>query len=142
MSGNQAIELDCPDGVGTGPTGTLSAQQSRDLGGFEVRRALPALKRQMVGPLPFFDRAGPAEWLISQGIDVRSPPGWRWSVAVNGVQPHCNAAAGSLGGGQMHQSMDLRQAKRRDSQCPSRDHRECPVIIHLDTSSYKTEDML
>ena len=37
--------------------------RARDLGGFEVRRALPAPKRQMVGPFIFFDQMGPAEFL-------------------------------------------------------------------------------
>ena len=38
--------------------------RARDLGGFEVRRALPAAHRQMVGPFIFFDQMGPAEFLI------------------------------------------------------------------------------
>ena len=46
----------------------------RDLGGFEVRRALPSAQRQMVGPFIFFDQAGPAELLVGQGIDVRPHP--------------------------------------------------------------------
>ncbi|MEY8842724.1 pirin family protein, partial [Cribrihabitans sp. XS_ASV171] len=48
--------------------------RARDLGGFEVRRALPAPKRQMVGPFIFFDQMGPAEFLTGQGIDVRPHP--------------------------------------------------------------------
>src|SRR5262245_53889497 len=46
----------------------------RDLGGFEVRRALPAAGKQMVGPFIFFDQMGPAEFLIGTGIDVRPHP--------------------------------------------------------------------
>ncbi|HEX2842964.1 pirin family protein [Hyphomicrobium sp.] len=46
----------------------------RDLGGFEVRRALPAAAKQMVGPFIFFDQMGPAEFLIGSGIDVRPHP--------------------------------------------------------------------
>jgi redox-sensitive bicupin YhaK (pirin superfamily) len=46
----------------------------RDLGGFEVRRALPAAETQMVGPFIFFDQMGPAEFLIGNGIDVRPHP--------------------------------------------------------------------
>ncbi len=46
----------------------------RDLGGFEVRRALPSAERQMVGPFIFFDQAGPAELLVGNGIDVRPHP--------------------------------------------------------------------
>ncbi len=48
--------------------------RARDLGGFEVRRALPATERQMVGPFIFFDQMGPAEFLLTGGIDVRPHP--------------------------------------------------------------------
>ncbi len=48
--------------------------RARDLGGFEVRRALPAAGRQMVGPFIFFDQAGPSEFLLGEGIDVRPHP--------------------------------------------------------------------
>ena len=64
----------------TGPAADGSAvalvivPRARDLGGFEVRRALPATKRQMVGPFIFFDQMGPAEFLTGEGIDVRPHP--------------------------------------------------------------------
>lgn len=45
-----------------------------DLGEMTVRRALPTIKRQMVGPFIFFDQMGPAEFLTNQGIDVRPHP--------------------------------------------------------------------
>jgi redox-sensitive bicupin YhaK (pirin superfamily) len=48
--------------------------RARDLGGFEVRRALPSVQRQMVGPFIFFDQMGPAEFLTGQGVDVRPHP--------------------------------------------------------------------
>jgi redox-sensitive bicupin YhaK (pirin superfamily) len=48
--------------------------RARDLGGFEVRRALPAAEKQMIGPFIFFDQMGPAEFLIGGGIDVRPHP--------------------------------------------------------------------
>ena len=48
--------------------------RSVDLGEMKVRRALPSLKRQMVGPFIFFDQMGPAEFLTNQGIDVRPHP--------------------------------------------------------------------
>src|SRR3954462_747592 len=48
--------------------------RARDLGGFEVRRALPSARRQMVGPFIFFDQMGPAEFITGQGIDVRPHP--------------------------------------------------------------------
>lgn len=74
MSWNPSIEPGCPDDVGLDAIETLIVPRSRDLGGFEVRRALPAPKRQMVGPFIFFDQAGPAELLTGQGVDVRPHP--------------------------------------------------------------------
>lgn len=74
MSWNPAIEPGCPDEVGIDAIETLIIPRSRDLGDFEVCRALPAPKRQMVGPFIFFDQAGPAEFLPWQGVDVRPRP--------------------------------------------------------------------
>src|SRR3954463_13424736 len=53
---------------------TIIVPRSRDLGGFEVRRALPSAQRQMVGPFIFFDQMGPSEFLLGSGIDVRPHP--------------------------------------------------------------------
>ncbi|GGE94338.1 pirin family protein [Stappia taiwanensis] len=53
---------------------TIIVPRARDLGGFEVRRALPSPKRQMIGPFIFFDQMGPAEFLETGGIDVRPHP--------------------------------------------------------------------
>jgi len=50
------------------------ASRARDLGGFSVRRALPAAGKQMIGPFIFFDQMGPAEFLIGTGMDVRPHP--------------------------------------------------------------------
>ena len=74
MSWNPALTPGCPDAVGADAIETLIIPRTRDLGGFEVRRALPAPKRQMVGPFIFFDQMGPAEFLTDQGIDVRPHP--------------------------------------------------------------------
>ena len=48
--------------------------RAHDVGGFEVRRALPAQQRQMVGPFIFFDQMGPGEFLAGSGLDVRPHP--------------------------------------------------------------------
>jgi redox-sensitive bicupin YhaK (pirin superfamily) len=48
--------------------------RARDLGGFEVRRALPHGRRQMVGPFIFFDQMGPVQFMAGQGLDVRPHP--------------------------------------------------------------------
>lgn len=74
MSWNPALVPTCPSATQMDSIETLIIPRSRDLGGFEVRRALPAPKRQMVGPFIFFDQAGPAEFLSQQGIDIRPHP--------------------------------------------------------------------
>lgn len=48
--------------------------RQRDLGGFVVRRVLPAGGRQMVGPFIFFDHLGPTQFAPGFGIDVRPHP--------------------------------------------------------------------
>lgn len=74
MSWNPALAPGCPDEIGPDAIETLIIPRARDIGGFEVRRALPAPKRQMVGPFIFFDQMGPAEFLTAKGIDVRPHP--------------------------------------------------------------------
>jgi redox-sensitive bicupin YhaK (pirin superfamily) len=46
----------------------------RDLGGFSVRRVLPAPGMQTVGPFIFFDHMGPATFAAGEGVDVRPHP--------------------------------------------------------------------
>jgi redox-sensitive bicupin YhaK (pirin superfamily) len=53
---------------------TVLLPRTHDIGGFEVRRALPAQQRQMVGPFIFFDQMGPGEFLTGKGVDVRPHP--------------------------------------------------------------------
>jgi len=48
--------------------------RARDLGGFLVRRTLPALERRMVGPFIFFDHMGPVGLPAGAGVDVRPHP--------------------------------------------------------------------
>jgi redox-sensitive bicupin YhaK (pirin superfamily) len=74
MSWNPALDPDCPVGDAVDSIETLIIPRARDLGAFEVRRALPAPKRQMVGPFIFFDQMGPAEFVTGQGIDIRPHP--------------------------------------------------------------------
>ncbi|QPH54595.1 pirin family protein [Pontivivens ytuae] len=74
MSWNPALDPHCPTGDEVDAIETLIVPRARDLGGFEVRRALPAPQRQMVGPFIFFDQMGPAEFITEKGIDVRPHP--------------------------------------------------------------------
>ncbi len=67
----------CPDPSNpqtAGALDTLIIPRSRDIGGFSVRRALPAPGRQMVGPFIFLDQMGPADFVTGDGIDVRPHP--------------------------------------------------------------------
>jgi len=48
--------------------------RAHDIGGFEVRRALPASERQMIGPFILFDQMGPGEFMAGHGLDVRPHP--------------------------------------------------------------------
>ena len=45
-----------------------------DLGGFQVRRAVPSLQARSVGPFVFVDHMGPALFEPGRGIDVRPHP--------------------------------------------------------------------
>jgi len=61
----------------TARTGAIELRiesRTRDLGGFEVRRVLPAAERQRVGPFVFFDQMGPSRFAPGRGVDVRPHP--------------------------------------------------------------------
>jgi redox-sensitive bicupin YhaK (pirin superfamily) len=53
---------------------TVIVPRARDLGDFEVRRALPSAQRQMIGPFIFFDQFGPTLLKAGKGMDVRPHP--------------------------------------------------------------------
>ena len=52
----------------------LVAPRVHDLGGFEVRRAVPSIQARSVGPFVFVDHMGPAVFAPGHGIDVRPHP--------------------------------------------------------------------
>ena len=74
MSWSPLLDAAIPIGDAVDAIETVIIARARDLGGFEVRRALPSVQRQMVGPFIFFDQMGPAEFLTGQGVDVRPHP--------------------------------------------------------------------
>ncbi|WP_454690448.1 pirin family protein [Achromobacter aloeverae] len=53
---------------------TIVVPRTSDLGGFEVRRALPSVRKRTVGPFVFLDQMGPALLAAGQGLDVRPHP--------------------------------------------------------------------
>jgi len=75
MSWNPALDPEYPTtDTAIDAIATVIVPRARDLGGFEVRRALPSPQRQMVGPFIFFDQFGPVEFVTGRGIDVRPHP--------------------------------------------------------------------
>lgn len=67
----------CPAPECESESGAIELQiepKSKDLGGFTVRRVLPARARRMVGPFIFFDHMGPADFPPGEGIQVRPHP--------------------------------------------------------------------
>lgn len=60
--------------VPVGPIQQIVPAAPRDIDGFTVARALPALGRRMVGPFAFFDHIGPAALPPGRGLDVRPHP--------------------------------------------------------------------
>ena len=53
---------------------TIISPRVHDLGGFQVRRAVPSLQARSVGPFVFVDHMGPAIFTPGEGIDVRPHP--------------------------------------------------------------------
>lgn len=74
MSLNPCLDPHCPDPDKVDSIETLIVPRARDIGIFEVRRALPSTKRQMVGPFIFSDQVRPVEFLTDKGIDMRPHP--------------------------------------------------------------------
>jgi len=62
------------DAVASDQIELMVIPNAKDIGGFEVRRALPTAKRRLVGPFIFFDRMGPAILRAGQALDVRPHP--------------------------------------------------------------------
>lgn len=53
---------------------TLIVPRTSEVGGLQVRRALPTSKRRLVGPFIFFDRMGPALLRAGEALDVAPHP--------------------------------------------------------------------
>ena len=72
MSHTEAIAPVCT--AQAGGVRLLIESRPKDLGGFSVRRVLPAIDQRTVGPFVFFDEMGPAEFPPGEGINVRPHP--------------------------------------------------------------------
>jgi len=56
------------------PIDVVITPTAKNIGDFDVRRALPARERQRIGPFIFFDQMGPVEFRTGQAMDVRPHP--------------------------------------------------------------------
>ncbi len=74
MTWSEAPAPICGDAAACDPVDVTIVPRSRDIGAFEVRRALPSRERRMVGPFVFFDQMGPAVIRAGHGMDVRPHP--------------------------------------------------------------------
>ncbi|QIA24794.1 pirin family protein [Mesorhizobium sp. AA22] len=62
------------DAVASDQIELMVIPNAKDIGGFQVHRALPTARRRLVGPFIFFDRMGPAILRAGQALDVRPHP--------------------------------------------------------------------
>ncbi len=74
MSFFPGIDPEAGDGFSCDAIEQLIIPRTSDIGGLEVRRALPSRKRRLVGPFIFFDRMGPALLKAGDALDVRPHP--------------------------------------------------------------------
>ncbi len=70
----QAASEPTPLNSDCNPVAVVIEPKSRDIGAFEVRRALPAAECRAVGPFVFLDQMGPAELTPDNLLDVRPHP--------------------------------------------------------------------
>lgn len=56
------------------PVELVVVPRTSDLGGFEVRRALPSRRKRAVGPFVFLDQMGPSDLPAGKGLDVLAHP--------------------------------------------------------------------
>jgi redox-sensitive bicupin YhaK (pirin superfamily) len=57
-----------------GPIDSVIVPRRRDVGGFDVMRALPSAERRAVGPFVFFDQFGPLQLVHGRSLEVRPHP--------------------------------------------------------------------
>ena len=71
---HKKVEQVCELGESCSSVDLVIHSKVKDLGGFSVRRTLPSIHRQMIGPWIFFDHMGPATFEANNGINVRPHP--------------------------------------------------------------------
>jgi redox-sensitive bicupin YhaK (pirin superfamily) len=74
MSWTPTNDPDCVNDRTAGTVETVIVPRRRDVGGFDVMRALPAEERRAVGPFVFFDQFGPFQLMQGRSLEVRPHP--------------------------------------------------------------------
>lgn len=74
MSWHPAEQALCESASSCDPIDMVITPRAHDLGGFTVRRVLPASERRLVGPFIFFDQMGPALLPPERPVAVRPHP--------------------------------------------------------------------
>src|SRR5215467_4952721 len=74
MTWNPANDPQCITDCNSKSIDTVIVPRRRDVGGFDVQRALPSTERRAVGPFVFFDRFGPLKLIDGRSLDVRPHP--------------------------------------------------------------------
>src|SRR5215813_8797804 len=74
MSWQPTTDPECIVESTDGPMDTVIVPRRRDVGGFDVMRALPSAERRAVGPFVFFDQFGPLQLIQGKSLEVRPHP--------------------------------------------------------------------
>ena len=74
MSWQPTTEPECVIDRTGSPIETVILPRRRDVGGFDVMRALPSAEQKAVGPFVFFDQFGPLQLTRGRSLEVRPHP--------------------------------------------------------------------
>lgn len=74
MSWQPTTEPECVVEPTGSPIETVIVPHRRDVGGFDVMRALPSAECRSVGPFVFFDQFGPLQLIDGRSLEVRPHP--------------------------------------------------------------------
>src|SRR5262247_2798189 len=74
MSWNPTNDPECITDCNSASIETVIIPRRRDVGGFDVQRALPSMEHRAVGPFVFFDRFGPLRLIDGRSLEVRPHP--------------------------------------------------------------------
>ncbi len=74
MSWQSTTDPECHTDRTGSPIESVIVPRRRDVGGFDVMRALPSAERRAVGPFVFFDQFGPLQLIQGRSLEVRPHP--------------------------------------------------------------------